>query len=241
MTANRLRGRAGVERRARWLSLHPICRVCEEQGKVSVGEELDHVIPLSEGGQDDDTNLQTLCRWHHDAKTALEQARAAYRETQGHVAAQNFPEWIGHATCALTVVFGPPGSGKSTYVRERAKPGDYIIDLDEIVAEISQLPIYQADPSWLNVAIRERNRRLQALGTMHPTDRAWFMTGGAGRARRQWWVDLLNPAQTVLLDTPQDECLRRINADVRRVNARARQIAAVRAWWKDNGGGVSTF
>lgn len=33
---------------------------------------------------------------------------------------------------ALTVVSGPPCSGKSTYVRERAKPGDLVIDFDLI-------------------------------------------------------------------------------------------------------------
>jgi predicted kinase len=30
----------------------------------------------------------------------------------------------------LTVVAGPPCSGKSTYVRERAQPGDVVIDFD---------------------------------------------------------------------------------------------------------------
>ena len=47
--------------------------MCEAEGKVKVGDVVDHRIPLWKGGRDDDTNLQTLCQTpHHDAKTAQE-------------------------------------------------------------------------------------------------------------------------------------------------------------------------
>jgi len=36
----------------------------------------DHVVPLAEGGTDDDDNLQTLCRECSDAKTLAESQRA---------------------------------------------------------------------------------------------------------------------------------------------------------------------
>jgi hypothetical protein len=37
----------------------------------------------------------------------------------------------------LTVVTGPPCGGKSTYVREHAKRGDLVIDLDRIASSIA--------------------------------------------------------------------------------------------------------
>ena len=76
MVAQRLRGRAGVERRARWLYLHPLCKHCEEQTppRVTIGKVVDHVIPLWKGGPDDDSNLQTLCDEHAKEKTAREAA-----------------------------------------------------------------------------------------------------------------------------------------------------------------------
>lgn len=37
----------------------------------------------------------------------------------------------------LTVVTGPPCGGKSTYVRDRARPGDIVIDLDRIALAFS--------------------------------------------------------------------------------------------------------
>ena len=37
----------------------------------------------------------------------------------------------------FTVVTGPPCGGKSTHVREHAKPGDLIVDLDLIALALS--------------------------------------------------------------------------------------------------------
>lgn len=74
----RLRGRAAVNRRARWLRQHPLCVACEAEGRVTAGNVVDHTIPLWKGGRDDDTNLQTLCQTpHHDAKSKREAAERA--------------------------------------------------------------------------------------------------------------------------------------------------------------------
>jgi len=34
--------------------------------------EVDHIVPLTEGGRESDSNRQTLCRWCHKEKTGLE-------------------------------------------------------------------------------------------------------------------------------------------------------------------------
>ena len=70
--AHRLRGRAGVQRRARWLSMHPLCVHCEAVGRVSAASVVDHFVPLSKGGADDDSNLQSLCKPCDEVKTAAD-------------------------------------------------------------------------------------------------------------------------------------------------------------------------
>jgi 5-methylcytosine-specific restriction protein A len=74
----RLRGRAAVDRRARWLSLHPLCVECEKVGRATAADVVDHAIPLWEGGKDDESNFQSLCQTPcHDAKTSAEATRRA--------------------------------------------------------------------------------------------------------------------------------------------------------------------
>lgn len=74
----RMRGRAAVDRRKRWLQLHPLCVECDREGKVTAGTVVDHIVPLWKGGADSyETNGQTLCDPHHDAKTKAEAAERA--------------------------------------------------------------------------------------------------------------------------------------------------------------------
>jgi 5-methylcytosine-specific restriction protein A len=64
-------------KRAAWLEEHPYCVVCGE-----VATEVDHVIPLSAGGADDESNYQSLCKTHHSVKTGRHD-RARRRALQG--------------------------------------------------------------------------------------------------------------------------------------------------------------
>jgi 5-methylcytosine-specific restriction protein A len=69
----RLRGRAGVERRAKWLAGHPLCVLCEARGITRMAEVVDHRVALWKGGADDETNFQSLCQTPcHDEKSARE-------------------------------------------------------------------------------------------------------------------------------------------------------------------------
>lgn len=73
LSAQRLRGRAAVERRAGYLRLHPLCVRCQELKRLAAATVPDHRVPLWAGGQDDlETNGDALCAEHHGAKTACE-------------------------------------------------------------------------------------------------------------------------------------------------------------------------
>jgi 5-methylcytosine-specific restriction enzyme A len=88
---NRVRGRAGVDRRARWLSLHPLCVDCQAEGRVGAGDEVDHEVPLWKGGADDESNFATRCKPHHAAKTAREAAERAGNEQRPAIGPNGWP------------------------------------------------------------------------------------------------------------------------------------------------------
>lgn len=74
----RKRGAAGVADRERIRRRdNGLCQECARQGRVSVGCDVDHIVPLWDGGSDDDANKELLCRPCHDAKTAREAAQRA--------------------------------------------------------------------------------------------------------------------------------------------------------------------
>lgn len=63
-------------RRARltWLKRHPLCRICEEAGRITPATVVDHIVP-HKGDPAlfwDRANWQSLCETHHNRKTATE-------------------------------------------------------------------------------------------------------------------------------------------------------------------------
>ncbi|WP_426195082.1 HNH endonuclease signature motif containing protein [Massilia sp. DWR3-1-1] len=69
MAIERLRGRAlQVQRHRVWL-LDPCCAVCRRLCRFPSGFELDHKVALTNGGTNDDENMQVLCHEDHESKT----------------------------------------------------------------------------------------------------------------------------------------------------------------------------
>ena len=59
-----------------------LCQVCVAAGHATVATEVDHIVPKAEGGTDEETNLQSICRCCHAVKTK-EEARRGIRRGWG--------------------------------------------------------------------------------------------------------------------------------------------------------------
>ena len=88
----RTRGHALSKLRERIFRASPLCAHCLTAGRYTPGAELDHVLPLSQGGTDADANLQVLCVECHRIKSARE---AGKRPVMG-CGADGFPRDASH-------------------------------------------------------------------------------------------------------------------------------------------------
>ena len=52
------------------LAQQPFCVMCQRAGRVVAATDVDHIVPLAEGGTSAADNLQPLCHSCHSAKTA---------------------------------------------------------------------------------------------------------------------------------------------------------------------------
>lgn len=61
----------------------PLCVLCLEHGRTTAATQRDHIIPLEEGGPDDESNEQGLCDECHEGKSLAERLRARRRGVGG--------------------------------------------------------------------------------------------------------------------------------------------------------------
>lgn len=75
----RVTGRRLQAQRAALFARQPLCVECERRGMVVLATQRDHIVPLAEGGTDDEDNVQGLCRPCHQSKSLAEAVRARRR------------------------------------------------------------------------------------------------------------------------------------------------------------------
>ncbi len=202
-----------------------LCQPCKRAGRIAEAKEVDHIQPKSAGGTDAVSNLQAICKPCHLLKS----------DSESGVQAAAVPTFTRKPLIPVTVVCGPPGSGKTSWVAARAQASDLVLDLDEIQARLSGLGWYGYGEEWIQPALAERNRRLGALANPSNYTRCWLIVGAPTWSERRKWKDMLG-ADVVVLEVDEDECLSRIGRDTRRPKGKHWE-PAVRSWWQRHSSG----
>lgn len=231
---------------------------CGWQAKASETHKLhcDHKIAHRGNWElfSDPENLQCLCENCHMAAKQQEErlgyspeigldgwptdtlhpAHGGKRDTsRDGLGPMSHPAWFRPVFVPMTIVCGPPASGKTTYIKEHAGPDDLIYDLDAIAVQMFGMPARMLDGKRRMDALRERNNRLGKLMWANArciAPHAWLIVAEAKAERRQWWCDTLKPESIIVLATPVVVCLERA---AQQSNQRPGFKQSINDWWRD--------
>ena len=199
------------------------CQLC---GHIVTGRNahVDHIVRKADGAGDEISGLQTLCASCHGKKTVREQRDASTPQRYSL-----HPTWMPRACIPVTLVCGPPASGKSTYVEQHKGKQDLVIDLDVIASEMAGTGLHDWGIKWLGGAVRKRNEMLANLhkeeAKQYPM--AWLIATEPKSEHRRWWVDHLGVSRVVVIETPADVC----EARMLTMPGRSSRCGNARSWW----------
>jgi len=111
------------------------------------------------------------------------------------------------------LVYGPPLSGKTTYVMEHMQRGDLTVDMDALYSAVSLQPEYDKPNELLRNVLGIRDQLLDNIKTRYGKwSSAWVIGGYPDKYRREQLAQSIG-AELIFCDVSKDECLRRLEMD----------------------------
>lgn len=218
------------------------CRSCKCGGRL----EVDHIKPVRTHPElsYEPANLQSLCPSCHTKKTRIEcghkparqdlrvwaQAVQDLEKPSSKKAAWSIPHHLTASRVPVTIVCGPPGAGKSTYVRNNAAPGDTIIDFDHFLKAAGG-SMWDQDREKVKAAFKARDAAIRALSHQQ-RGKAWMTLTAPSEAERRDWARHLVRVHFIMLAVDAETCKARIRADPDRQHAIPLMCTGVDRWWR---------
>lgn len=113
----------------------------------------------------------------------------------------------------ITVITGPPCSGKTSYVREHAGSGDIVVDFDAIARAFGSSDGHGHDPELSHVTVAAWLAAVDALTAARHDKRAWIIDSVPSPRRAERYRQV--GATVVALLASREELHRRAEADGR--------------------------
>ena len=119
---------------------------------------------------------------------------------------------------------GPPAAGKSTWVREQARPGDQVVDFDELCRTLGSKS-HHDHPPQVRALAKSMRRSLEQQATQRP-GRTFVIRSLADPADRTAVAQRLG-ARVVMFAVPEQQALEQASRDERP----GWTEQAIRSWW----------
>ncbi|MBS6504046.1 MAG: HNH endonuclease [Clostridium sp.] len=176
------------------------CERCDKRIVVSKHIQLHHIIELTEDNYQDKMislnpdNVEILCQGCHN---------------------RHHKRWSGgghkRKEKAVYIVYGPPMSGKNSYVIEHMERGDLVIDMDSLYQAVTLLPKYDKPDELLYNVFAIRNSIIQNIKTRYGGYRTAWIIGGYPRKVERERLARETRAELILMDVDRDTCIKRLN------------------------------
>ncbi|MGJ9381795.1 hypothetical protein [Salipaludibacillus sp. CF4.18] len=111
------------------------------------------------------------------------------------------------------LVYGPPMSGKTTFVKHQVERGDIVVDIDSLYSAVSMLPDYDKPDNLYNNVIGIHSQLLDNIKTRYGKwHNAWIIGGYADKYKRERLANDLG-AELIYCEVDREECIRRLEHD----------------------------
>ena len=116
-------------------------------------------------------------------------------------------------TREVFIVYGPPLSGKTSWVKENKNDGDLVIDLDNIWESITGGPRYSKPPRLKAVAFKIRDAEIEAAKYRQGKWLNAYIIGGYPlQGERERLAKELG-AREIYIEASEEECIARLEAE----------------------------
>lgn len=132
----------------------------------------------------------------------------------------------------IYVIWGPPASGKSTYVAENRSENSVTFDFDKVMQALSGLKPHHKNRNLIGLVVDIRQMVIDALGELEVDD-AWIITTWVDEDFQAKFGDV--EVEYVLMRTDKETCLQRVYNDPDRAEVAEEMKEVIEEWFDKHG------
>ncbi|MBH1941645.1 HNH endonuclease [Mobilitalea sibirica] len=135
---------------------------------------------------------------------------------------------------AVYIIYGPPMSGKTTYVYENMEPGDLIVDMDRLYHAVSLRPMYDKPDNLKYNVFSIRNHIIDNIKTRYGGFRtAWIIGGYPEKFTREKLAEDIG-AELIYVETSKELCIERLECcNDYRAEHKDEWVQYIEKWFED--------
>ncbi len=204
----------------------PVCQHCNKPFKPDDTIVVHHIEELTLNNVNDydiALNPKNVLVIHHTCHNDIHGKRYGY---------SHYKQRLQNRT--IYIVYGPPMSGKTTYVKDNKTKDDLVIDMDRLYEAVTMLERYDKPNSLLPNVLAVRKSLIDNIKTRYGNfNNAWIIGGYADKYERNMLQRELG-AELILIKPSKEELYKRLdNCKDHRANCKTKWKEFIDKWFDE--------